>query len=77
MLFGDFGVNTLSQGLIAHKDTIAHRPEMIRKFLRATARAIKEIAKPQNFDEATEISMRETKRRRSVVNRSSCNGSKP
>lgn len=61
MLFGDFGVNTLSQGLIAHRDTIAQRPEMIRKFLRATARAIKEISKPESFDEATDIAMRETK----------------
>lgn len=61
MLFGDFGVNTLSQGLIAHRDTIAQRPELIRKFLRATARAIKEIAKPYNLDEATDIAMRETK----------------
>jgi NitT/TauT family transport system substrate-binding protein len=61
MLFDDFGVHTLSQGLIAHRDTIAQRPEMIRKFLRATAHAIKDIAKPQNFDEATDIAMRETK----------------
>ncbi len=61
MLFDEFGVNTLSQGLIAHKDTITRRPEVVRKFLHATARAIKEIAKPQNFDEATDIAMRETK----------------
>ena len=61
MLFDEFGVKTLSQGLIAHNDTIAQRPEIVRKFLRATARAIKEIANPQNFDEATDIAMRETK----------------
>jgi NitT/TauT family transport system substrate-binding protein len=61
MLFGDFGVNTLSQGLLAHNDTIAQRPEMIRKFLRATAHAIKDLADPKNFDEGTDIAMRETK----------------
>ena len=61
MLFGDFGVKSLSQGLIAHRNYIAERPEVVRKFLRATSRAIKEIAKPENFDEATDIAIRYTK----------------
>jgi NitT/TauT family transport system substrate-binding protein len=61
MLFGDFGVKTLSQGLIAHRNFIEQNPDVIRRFLRATGRAIKELAKPQNFDEATDIAIRYTK----------------
>jgi NitT/TauT family transport system substrate-binding protein len=60
-MFGEFGVKSLSQGLIAHRSYISQNPEVIRKFLRATARAIKEIAKPANFDEATDIAIRYTK----------------
>jgi NitT/TauT family transport system substrate-binding protein len=60
LLFGDFGVNTLSQGLLAEKNYIAQKPDVIRKFIRGTSRAIKEIAQPQNFDEATDVAMRQT-----------------
>ena len=71
MLFGDFGVKTLNEGLIAHRNFIEQNPDVIRRFLRATGRAIKEIAKPQNFDEATDIAIRYTKA--AVERRELCN----
>ena len=60
MLFGDFGVQSLSQGLLAHREFIAQKPEVIRKFVRATARAIKELANPALHAEAVDIAIRRT-----------------
>ncbi|HEY7244593.1 MAG TPA: ABC transporter substrate-binding protein [Xanthobacteraceae bacterium] len=37
--YSDFGVNTLSDGVIVHRDLIAGNPELIRRFLRAATRA--------------------------------------
>lgn len=34
--YSDFGVNMLNQAFLAHDDTIAQNPELVRKFLRAT-----------------------------------------
>src|SRR5580765_1112666 len=34
--YSDYGVNMLNQALLAHNDTIAQNPDMLRKFLRAT-----------------------------------------
>lgn len=34
--YADFGVTMLNQAVLAHNDTIAQNPELVRKFLRAT-----------------------------------------
>jgi NitT/TauT family transport system substrate-binding protein len=58
MPFSDFGLTPMGQGLIAHERVIAEKPDMLRRFVRATARALSEIVKPQNTDEAVDIGMR-------------------
>ncbi|MFQ5913887.1 MAG: ABC transporter substrate-binding protein [Nitrospinota bacterium] len=35
----DWGMNTLSNGLITHVDTLANQPDLVRRFVRATARS--------------------------------------
>jgi NitT/TauT family transport system substrate-binding protein len=37
--YSDFGVNTLSDGVIVNRDLIGDNPELIRRFLRAATRA--------------------------------------
>jgi NitT/TauT family transport system substrate-binding protein len=37
--YSDFGVNTLSDGVIVHRDLIQENPELVRRFLRAATRA--------------------------------------
>ena len=58
MPFEDFGVAPLGQGVMVHEQTIAQKPDMVQRFLRATARALNEVTKKENFDEAVEIAMR-------------------
>jgi NitT/TauT family transport system substrate-binding protein len=58
MPFSDFGVSPLSQGIVVHEDLIASKPDMLKKFVAATARAQAEVAKPENLDEAVDIAMR-------------------
>ncbi len=58
MPFADFGVRSLSQGLIAHDDTIAQQPDLVRRLLRATSRAIEDARKDANLDAATDAAMK-------------------
>ena len=59
MQFEDFGVAPLGQGVVVHEQTLAERPELVERFVRATARALDEIAKkPQASDEAVDVAMR-------------------
>ena len=37
--YADWGLNTLSNGLTAHLDTIAKQPDLVRRFVRASARS--------------------------------------
>jgi NitT/TauT family transport system substrate-binding protein len=60
MLFSDFGIKSLSQGLLAHPDYLAQKPDVVRKFIRAVARSIKEISQPRYFEEAADIAIRRT-----------------
>ena len=43
--FADYGVNMVSSGIIVQKDFLKNKPEVVRKFLRATTRAMEESAK--------------------------------
>jgi NitT/TauT family transport system substrate-binding protein len=58
MPFADFGIAPMGQGIFAHERTIAEKPEMLRRFVRASARALEDIAKPENFEEAVNVAMR-------------------
>jgi NitT/TauT family transport system substrate-binding protein len=40
VMFADYGVNLVSSGVIAHKDTLKENPDLVRRFMRATTRAI-------------------------------------
>jgi NitT/TauT family transport system substrate-binding protein len=60
MLFSDFGIQSLSEGLVVHRDTIARNPQVIRKVVHAVARAIDDTVQPANADEAVDIAIRRT-----------------
>lgn len=57
MPFEDFGVAPLGQGVIVHEQTIAQKPDMVRRFLRATARALNEVTNKENFEAAVDNAM--------------------
>lgn len=58
MPFADFGVRSLSQGLIAHEETLAEQPDLAKRLLAATTRAIEDARKPENLDAATDAAMK-------------------
>lgn len=58
MPFADFGVRSLSQGLIAHEDTLAQQPDLAKRLLRASTRAIEDARKDANLDAATDAAMK-------------------
>lgn len=54
----DFGVTSLGQTLVTHKDFVQSDPEMLRKFLKATMMGLKYAADPANAEEVTDIIMK-------------------
>jgi NitT/TauT family transport system substrate-binding protein len=58
MPFSDFGIAPMGQGLIAHERTIATKPDMLRRFVKASARALNDVVKPENTEEAVNVAMR-------------------
>jgi NitT/TauT family transport system substrate-binding protein len=56
--FEEFGLAPLGQGIVVHEQTIAQHPDALARFLRATTRALNEIVRPENWNEAVDISMR-------------------
>jgi NitT/TauT family transport system substrate-binding protein len=58
MQFAQFGIAPLGQGVFVNERMLAEKPDMLRRFVRATARALDEIAKPENTDEAVDVAMR-------------------
>jgi NitT/TauT family transport system substrate-binding protein len=48
----------MGHGIIAHERVIAEKPEMLRRFVRASARALGEVVKPENTEDAVNIAMR-------------------
>ena len=58
MKFEDFGVAPLGQGVVVHEQTIAQKRDMVAGFVRATARALNEVAKPENAEQGVDIAMR-------------------
>ena len=58
MQFAEFGIAPLGQGVFVNERMLAEKPDMLRRFVRATARALDEIVKPENTDEAVDVAMR-------------------
>jgi len=58
MPFAKFGVSPLGEGVMANEAVIKKRPQMLTRFVRATARAFTEVMKPQNTNEAVDIAMK-------------------
>jgi NitT/TauT family transport system substrate-binding protein len=58
MKFEDFGVAPLGQGVVVHEQTIAQKRDMVAGFVRATARALNGVAKPENAEQGVDIAMR-------------------
>jgi ABC-type nitrate/sulfonate/bicarbonate transport system substrate-binding protein len=54
----DYGVHFLGQTYMTHDDFIRDDPEMVRKFVRATMRALAWILEPANKNEVTDIVMK-------------------
>ena len=79
MKFEDFGVAPLGQGVVVHEQAIAQKPEHGRSdFVRATARALNEVAKPENAERRGRHRHAALRHRRGAagVGRS-CNGRRP
>ena len=43
--FADHGITMVSSGVVAHKDTLAGKADMVRRFMRATTKAFEETEK--------------------------------
>ncbi|WP_218508877.1 ABC transporter substrate-binding protein [Variovorax sp. dw_308] len=43
--FADYGVTLVSSGIVAHKDTLASKPDLVKRFMRATTKAFEETEK--------------------------------
>ena len=57
MALSDYGVNLLGQGLIASDAFLAKRPDVARRFIKATSRAFRETALASNVEEAIAIAI--------------------
>jgi NitT/TauT family transport system substrate-binding protein len=58
MPFADFGVAPMGHGIVVNERTIAEKPEMLRRFVRASTRALKDVVKPENLEQAVDIGLR-------------------
>jgi NitT/TauT family transport system substrate-binding protein len=58
MPFAEFGIAPMGQGILAHERVIAEKPDLLRRFVRASARALNDVAKPENTEEAVNVAMR-------------------
>jgi NitT/TauT family transport system substrate-binding protein len=43
--FADYGVNMVSSGVIVQKDYLKNKPDVVKRFLRASTRSLEEAAK--------------------------------
>jgi NitT/TauT family transport system substrate-binding protein len=58
MPFAEFGIAPMGQGIFAHERVIAEKPDLLRRFVRASARALNDVAKPENTEQAVNVGMR-------------------
>ena len=54
----EWGYRAVGQMIIANESTLQNKPDLVRRFLRATARGWKEAMKPENVDEAIRIAIK-------------------
>jgi NitT/TauT family transport system substrate-binding protein len=57
MQFADFGITPMGQGVLANDRVIAEKPDLLRRFLRASAHALNDVVKPENTEEAVNAAM--------------------
>ena len=43
--FADYGVNLISSGIIAHKDLVKEKPDLVKRFMRAATKSLEEAEK--------------------------------
>jgi NitT/TauT family transport system substrate-binding protein len=48
----------MGQTIIVHEATLAQKPDQLRRFLRASAKALEDIVKPENLEQAVDVGMR-------------------
>jgi NitT/TauT family transport system substrate-binding protein len=58
MPFAEYGIAPMGQGVFVNEKMLADKPDMLRRFVRATARALDDIVKPENTEEAVDVAMR-------------------
>jgi len=58
MPVANFGIAPMGQGIMVHERFLAEKPEVLRRFVRASARALNDIVKPENYDQAVDIAMK-------------------
>ena len=56
MNFPEFGVDHLAYGILAHHSTLQEKPDLVKRFLRATAKGWTEA--PKHVDEALQIGLK-------------------
>jgi NitT/TauT family transport system substrate-binding protein len=54
----EWGYKAVGQMIIANESTLQKKPDLVRRFVRATARGWKESMKPENVDEAVRIAIK-------------------
>jgi NitT/TauT family transport system substrate-binding protein len=58
MPFEKFGLSPMGQGVIANDKTIAEKPDVIARFIRASVHGFKDVMKKENIDAAVEIGLK-------------------
>ena len=58
MPFADYGIAPMGQGVFVNERMLADKPDILRRFVRATARALEDIVKPENTEAAVDAAMR-------------------
>ena len=58
MPFSEFGVSSMTTGVVVHDDTIASNPDLVKRFMRASAKGLTDILDPSKADEATDAAMK-------------------
>jgi NitT/TauT family transport system substrate-binding protein len=58
MPVADFGIAPLGHGLMVHERMIAEKPDLLHRFVRASARALDEIVKPERTEAAVDAAMK-------------------
>src|SRR3546814_1531221 len=53
--FADYGIHLVSSGIIANKEIVKERTDMVRRFLAASTMAIEEASKHRSEEHASEL----------------------